>query len=1490
MAGHVHQPAPPLDEFSEPTRQWFKQAFGGPTDIQRRGWPVIARGEHSLLIAPTGSGKTLAAFLSAIDRCLKTPSDAPPGIRILYVSPLKALVYDVERNLRSPLVGVRHTAGRLGTAVRDIDVDVRTGDTSQRDRRRQARLPSDILVTTPESLFLVLGSNARETLRTVHTVIVDEVHALAPNKRGSHLALSLERLTELTQADPQRIGLSATVHPTEEVAKFLGGDRSVTVVDASGRPDLDVRVHVPVPDMDRVQPVGSNSPGSGSILGQLYAREVTTPAPERGIWSALYPEVLEQILGARSTIVFVNNRGLCERLAQRINDMAGEELVRAHHGSVSHARRREIEEGLKAGKIRAIVATSSLELGIDMGAVDRVLLVESPGSVSRGLQRIGRSGHSVGETSTGRILPKFKGDLLEAAVVAQHMAAGDIEPIRYPRHPLDVLAQQIVAMCCDSAMTVEGIGKVIRRARPYHGLSENALTAVLDMLSGRYPSNEFADLRPLLAWDRSSDKLSARRGATMISRMNAGTIADRGNFAVHLGPDGPKVGELDEEMVFETRTGDTILLGASSWRVEEITRDRVIVTPAPGEPGRLPFWRGDGPGRPIELGEAIGAFVRELDAASGDDTVDWLCRKAPLNRLAAENLANYVREQKQHTGTLPTDRAITVERFRDELGDWRICLLTPFGARLHAPWAMAIQNRLSAQAGFEFQVMYSDDGIVLRLADADELPPLDVLFPEPEDVDDLVTRQLESTALFSGIFRENAARSLLIPRRRPDKRNPLWAQRLKAQQILAAVRRYPSFPVLLETYRQCLCDIFDLPALKTLLTRVRAREVRVDDVETRSASPFARSLVFAYVAAYVYEQDMPVAERKAQALTLDRTLLAELLGQSELREIIDADVLENLEAHLQALISTRFARDPDSLEDLLRRLGDLSEKEIARRCPMPPEDWLEQLRKERRAVPIRIGAEARWIVAPDAGLYIQGLGVVVPAGLPDSFLAYDDRPLEQIVLRYARTHGPFTTKSLAERYNLALGQVLPVLHGLEREGALLRGEIRPGGVEPEWCAPEVLRRLKRDTLAKLRNQVAAVEPVTYARFLTRWHGIGNEPGGPSALLDAIARLEGLPVAWSALCDVILPCRVPGFRPEQLDMLSATGEIVWVGHGALGAVDGRVMLLRRDSAPRLLDGEDEYEAPTSVHACMLEHLTKRGACFFSELECSVRERHPDAGARQVNVALWDLVWTGQITNDTFQPLRALASRNLGRGLRTRQKLAGGRWSRVSDLRSPNVTATERTLARVRVLLGRYGIVSREVTTAEAIPGGFGGVYRTLQSMEEAGRVRRGHFVDGLTGAQFAELGAVDRLRAEVDDNPPGGHRESRKVLLLSSIDPANPYGSVFPWPEPGAETSPRPRRVAGAWVVLVAGTPALYVTPGGRQLITFENKLGDSHENLALALAALRDLTGRFRRKLLIVETVDGIETRESPHRELMTRCGFVNDYRGLSLDAGRASA
>ncbi len=913
-----------LDLFSAPARAWFTSTFQAPTEVQERGWLAIAAGQHTLLSAPTGSGKTLAAFLWCLDRLLVEPSPpSSPRCRVLYISPLKALAVDVERNLRAPLVGLRLQARRLGLPAPEISVAIRSGDTPAEERRAIVRRPPDVLITTPESLYLLLTSAARRVLAEVRWVIVDEIHAVAASKRGAHLAISLERLGALTATEPQRIGLSATQRPLEEVARFLGGvDRPVEIVEAGHVPKaLELRVEVPVEDMADLER-GAPEPATGPAAA--WAGEL--PAPRRSIWPAIYPRLLELIEQHRSTIVFVNSRRLAERLAARLNELAGMEVALAHHGSIAREQRLLIEDRLKSGDLRALVATSSLELGIDMGAVDLVVQVEAPPSVAAGIQRVGRAGHSVLDVSRGVILPKFRGDLLKSAAVAERMLAGEIESTVVPSTPLDVLAQQIVAMAALEEWRVEDLSQLLRRAYPYRGLGRRSLEAVLDMLSGRYPSEEFRELRPRLVWDRARGTVRARAGAQRLAVTNPGTIPDRGLYTVNLfedGRPGRRVGELDEEMVFETRPGEAFVLGASTWKVVEITHSQVLVTPAPGEPGKIAFWHGDALSRPVELGRTLGRLTRELGSMPRLEAERRLRERAGFDERAARNLLAYLEDQAAATGAVPDDRTVVVERFRDEVGDWRVCILTPLGGKVHAPWALALQARLAERLGLEVQTMFTDDGLALRLLDSDRPLEVDELLPEPEEVEDLVRAQLPASALFAARFRENAARSLLLPRRRPGQRTPLWQQRQRSAGLLQVAASYPDFPILAETLRECLTDVFDLDALRQLLADVRARRVRVVAVDTEHASPFAASLLFDYVGQYIYEGDAPLAERRAQALTLDRELLAELLGTEELRELLDPEVVAEVELALQGLKPETFPRDADETHDLLARLGDL---------------------------------------------------------------------------------------------------------------------------------------------------------------------------------------------------------------------------------------------------------------------------------------------------------------------------------------------------------------------------------------------------------------------------------------------------------------------------------------------------------------------------------------------------------------------------------------
>lgn len=1527
-----------LDRFSPATRAWFSAAFAAPTPAQEGAWAAISGGSSTLVVAPTGSGKTLSAFLWSLDRLASAPLPENPQhrCRVLYVSPLKALAIDIERNLRAPLVGIGQAAQRLGLPAPDIRVGTRSGDTPPAERRAFAKTPPDIFITTPESLFLVLTSAARESLRGIETVIVDEVHAVAGSKRGAHLAVSLERLDALLDKPAQRIGLSATVRPIDEVARFLGGAREVIIVQPTATKTIEIEVVVPVADMSTL----------GESTGPLRGGSAAGSDAKTSIWPAVEERIVDLVQAHRSTIVFANSRRLAERLTSRLNEIATErafptqelpaqqpvqlrpdgsagvkdngasfargpaarpaqggvgsstrvgggegvvELARAHHGSVSREVRSQIEEALKAGRLPAVVATSSLELGIDMGAVDLVIQVESPPSVASGLQRVGRAGHQVGAVSRGVILPKYRGDLVQCAVVAERMVSGGIEATSCPRNPLDVLAQQVVAMCAMDAWQVDDLAAVVRRAAPFAALPQSVFEAVLDMLSGRYPSDDFAELRPRITWDRVTGVLAGRPGAQRLAVTSGGTIPDRGLFGVFLvgstttSGSKSRVGELDEEMVYESRVGDVFLLGSSAWRIEEISHDQVLVSPAPGQPGRMPYWRGDALGRPIELGRALGAFLREISASSGEEATARLTT-AGLDASASANLLAYLAEQRAATGTLPDDRTILVERFRDELGDWRLAIHSPFGAQVNQPWALALTARLRETYGVDVQSMHSDDGIVLRLPETEEPPDAMVAVFEPDDVEPAVQAEVGGSALFAARFRECASRALLLPRRSPTRRTPLWQQRQRSAQLLSVAAQYGSFPIVLETMREVLQDVFDVPGLVGLMRDVQSRTVRLVEVETQQPSPFARSLLFGYIGSFMYEGDAPLAERRAQALSLDSTLLAELLGQAELRELIDASALDEVEAEVQLLTAERRAKDLEGVADLLRRLGDLTTAEVVLRGGTA--GWLTELEAQRRALQVRIGGEQRWVPIEDAGRLQDALGVALPVGVPEAFTEPVRDPLGDLVSRYGRTHGPFHPREVAARFGLGVAVVEGALVRLSASGRVVHGEFRPGGSGLEWCDAEVLRSLRRRSLAKLRREVEPVPPEALARFLPQWQGIGTSRGsrGVDGLLRAVEQLQGAVVPASALETLVLPARVAGYSPSLLDELTASGEVLWAGHGSLPGQDGWVSLYLADTAELLLPPLDAALVGTPLHAAILDALAGGAAMFFRTLS----DRVGGADDAALQTALWELVWSGHLSNDTLGPLRALLGSGrtrharAQRPLRTRSRYPGrtgrpvmpgrtgpptvaGRWSRLPD-RDPDPTRRMHALAEA--LLERHGVVTRGAVMAERAPGGFAAVYTVLKAFEEAGRVRRGYFVEGLGAAQFAAPGAVDRMRAQRD--------EARAVVLAAS-DPANPYGAALAWPV--QEGGHRPGRKAGALVVLVDGALVLYVERGGKTLLSFPDRadlLSPAVDALALAVreGALGTLT---------VEKADGESTLTSPLAEALAAAGFRPTPRGLRL-------
>ncbi|MHA3836715.1 ATP-dependent helicase [Terrabacter sp. AAH1] len=1627
-----------LDRFSPATAEWFRSSFSAPTTAQEGAWDAISSGHHCVVVAPTGSGKTLSAFLWAIDRMASepVPEERLERCRVLYVSPMKALAVDVERNLRAPLVGIGHAATRLELPPPDISVSVRSGDTPANERRAFARTPTDILITTPESLFLMLTSSVREALKGIETVIVDEVHAVAGTKRGAHLALSLERLDAILPKPAQRVGLSATVRPVEEVARYLAGGRPVEIVQPASTKQWDLDVVVPVPDMGELSGAAAEiSPGVPDLSGPAAGN-----APQASIWPHVEERIVDLIAEHRSTIVFSNSRRLAERLTSRLNEIWEERLAeqeglpspnlaalstqppaqvmaqsgasrgapavlaRAHHGSVSKEHRAAIEEDLKAGRLPAVVATSSLELGIDMGAVDLVIQVESPPSVASGLQRVGRAGHQVGAVSQGVLFPKFRGDLVQTAVVVERMRAGAIESLRIPANPVDVLAQQVVAMCALDDWTVADVEALVRRSASFASLPRSVLEATLDMLAGRYPSDEFAELRPRIVWDRVTDTLSGRRGSQRLAVTSGGTIPDRGLYAVFLasgeGP-GRRVGELDEEMVYESRVGDVFTLGTSTWRIEDITHDRVLVTPAPGQAGRLPFWKGDQQGRPAELGRALGGFVRELVGLTPERARERVTA-AGLDEWAADNLIGYLTEQKEATRHVPDDRTIVVERFRDEIGDWRVAVLSPFGGQVHAPWALCVAARMRERFGIDVQAMHGDDGIVFRLPDLEfddgaavgqQLVELVTL--EPEEVSELVTQEIGGSALFAARFRECAARALLLPRRRPDRRQPLWQQRQRAAQLLEVASQYPSFPIVLEAVRECVQDVFDVPGLVELMTDIRSRSVKVVDVESSQPSPFAKSLVFGYVAQYLYEGDSPLAERRAAALALDPSLLSELLGQGEalaLRDLLDPEAVARTEAELQRLTPERGARDAEDVADLLRVLGPLSLRDVVARAaegfePAAVESALTELEAARRVIAVRVGGEDRWAAIEDAARLRDALGTALPVGVPQAFLESVPDPLADLVARFARTHGPFAVQTVAAWWGVGPAVVHDALRRLVSAGRVVEGELLPtengGGHGPEFCDAEVLRLLRRRSLAALRHEVEPVAQADLARFLPQWQGVGGGLRGREGLLRAVEQLTGAEVPASALESLVLPARVAGYSPALLDEVMSSGEVVWRGHGSLPGDDGWVSLHLADAAHLTLTPPEVVDL-TDAEQAVLDALEGGGAYFFRALSTRV-----GLGDTELNDALWSLLWSGRITNDTIAPLRALlaggrtahkrttsgprstryAGRrgSLGRFGSLRGPLAGttsaqveaaedaaiskalaagravgsgpstgvGRWT---ALPAAETDPTVRAVTNAELLLDRYGVLTRGSVATEDVPGGFAAVYRVLAAAEEAGKVRRGYFVEGLGASQFASTGAVDRLRSmsrlpgadSAGADSGGGHRvdpaegdewltpsqPARRgdrrdrpertgppALVLAASDPANPYGAAIGWPERGVTDATddsssdgaatddsgkgsrrkghQPGRKAGALVVLVDGDLVLYVERGGKTMLCWS----DDPDRLqgaadALALAVREGALGR-----LTVEKADGASVLGSGHPlvQALSQAGFHMTPRGLRL-------
>ncbi|CAM4189530.1 MULTISPECIES: ATP-dependent helicase [Corynebacterium] len=1499
-----------LNRFHPQVATWFSEVFAEPTPVQQGAWRAIADGENALVVAPTGSGKTLAAFLWSLNSLVERagqqalPIDGAQtsthgGVRVLYISPLKALGVDVENNLRAPLGGIARVAQRMGRDMPDISVGVRSGDTPQAERNRQLRKPPDILITTPESLYLMLTSKAAGILKTVDTVIVDEIHALAGTKRGVHLTLSLERLRRLA-GNFQRIGLSATVRPLEAVANFLGDNTTIINPPAEKRWQLDV--HVPVEDMsDLPVPEDASTIGEAVVEGdveKLLFDDATEPPPpdaSKSIWPHIERAVYDEVMAHRSTIVFVNSRRTAERLTSQLNELWAKEhdpdalspqtrrppaqlmksvdtaghaeqvIARAHHGSVSKDERLQTETMLKEGALRAVISTSSLELGIDMGAVDLVIQVESAPSVASGLQRVGRAGHTVGAVSQGSFYPKHRSDLVQTAVTVPRMREGAIEELHTPRSPLDVLAQQTVAAVAFEDLDVDEWFDTVRRAWPYRDLAREVFDSVIDLVTGVYPSTDFAELRPRAILEGTT--LKARPGAQRVAVTNAGTIPDRGMFGVFLlgadAADGKaprRVGELDEEMVYESRVGDVFTLGASSWRIENITRDQVQVTPAPGHTGRLPFWNGDGLGRPYELGKALGEFRRQARSGEGIDPA--------LDEFARSNLVAYLQEQEEATGVLPDEQTLVLERFTDELGDWRVVLHTPFGKGVNAAWALATGWRVAQETGMDTQAVAGDDGIVLRLPQGEKEPDAALFQFDADEIADIVTEQVGNSALFAARFRECAARALLLPRRNPGKRAPLWQQRQRAEQLLDVARNYPSFPIILETVRECLQDVYDLPALQEVVRELSTRRIRIAEVTTDQPSPFASSLLFNYTGAFMYEGDTPLAEKRAAALSLDPSLLAKLLGTVELRELLDADVIAETDAKLRRL---GRATTSEQFADTLRMVGPVAVDALSDYTDVPLATVEESL--HGRVMRVRIGGREHIAQTLDAPLLRDGLGIPVPPGVAAQVATIPDA-LQQLVGRWVRTRGPFTLRDLADAFGLAVGAAHEPLTRLVDQDKVIPGRYRQGVDEEEYVAAEVLRIIRSRSLAVARAQTQPVTQSAYGRFLPAWHNVapaGVRPAlrGADGVFTVLEQLAGVRLPASAWESHILPSRVGDYSPVMLDELTAGGEILIVGAGKAGARDPWIMLLPADYAEQLMPQVDEPQL-SLTQTQVMERIRGGGGYLFADLLGPVTER--TTTAEELREAMWDLVEAGSVSPDSFAPIRARLAGGKGKSAhRTRRRpqrsriRSGrttfanttppdmvGRWAATPRA---DTDATRRSVALGESLLDRYGVVTRGSVVAEDIIGGFALAYKTLSGFESSGKAMRGYLIEGLGAAQFSTPATIDRLRGHADSDDiigwPSGTREPH-VHVLAATDPANPYGAALLWPVQG------PTRAAGAIVVLIDGLLAAHITRGGKTMTTFFDGFPEGvGDPLPLVIGALDEAVRAGRMQPVGVEKLNG---------------------------------
>jgi len=1417
-----------LHLFHPAVSRWFAESFSSPTPAQEQGWPRIAAGENTLILAPTGSGKTLAAFLYAISELLSHPARPTKGVHTLYISPLKALANDVEKNLQAPLLGAAACAQSLDLNLRDVSVGLRTGDTPPAERRRMLRVPPELLITTPESLHLLLTSpRAREMLRTVAYVIVDEIHSLAPTKRGTFLALLLERLEEITADSPVRIGLSATQRPLELVACYLGGcddagdPRPVSIVDAGMRKDIDIEVVVPVEDMtDLPKPDG---------IGPT-------------IWSSIFRRLLDEIEEHESTLVFANNRRLVERVAAELNRLAGHDLVRAHHGSVSREQRLEIEGLLKAGRLPALAATSSLELGIDVGAIDLVCQIESPISVASALQRVGRAGHLVRQTSKGRLLPKTRDDLLRMAAIARCMQRGEISSVHVPEKALDVLAQQIVAMASLEPWSTENLFRCVRRAYPYRDLPHEAFTSVLELVSGRYRAPDVSALRPRVAWDRRRDLIEGLPGSRQAVVLNGGTIPDTGQYAMVLDDGKTKLGELDEEFVFERRLGQIILLGTTRWRILDIGADRVIVAPSDDSEAVMPFWKGEGLGHDAEHGRLLGAFLRECEQRLDSPQLEgWLRKECALDQSAARNLAAYVREQAARGGGIPNDRRILLDAFRNEAGDKRLAILSPFGRAFHLGLLLAIQGTLREFGQKAPQAVFSNVGILLRVGTLSVDEILNVLRSlSADNIEERIVAELEHTPFFAFRFRRNAGRALLLPRFRPGKRTPLWLQRLRAHDLLSHAKEHPAFPIITETYREILEDLLPMLALKSFLGDVEAQEATYAVRRDAVPSPFAASLLLDFVNEHLYADDAPAPA--SRSVRFDRQGMVNLLRERAGRIEISAEALKTIEERLQGIAPFDRARDGVELVDLLRRIGDTDRGQLAARCEPTALEALDGLIADGRVAGVTVqGSDRidRLVCAEDEARYVR----------------WDVGDREWVVRRFIDTHGGVTKESVEERYP-GCAHIL--------DGLLEANEISSfitGSGETAYADPDILAGARRLTLSKKRKQYRPVAAEAFSAAVLRRQSVSAPGSDECSLQQVLEQLSGwvmpLPVWLDALA-----ARVEGFRFEQLEELIRRGEMTWRADPerravAFASLDDTWTLPRPDE-----------EKVDGLAKRILSRLDERGPAFAQQIAHDV-----DAKPSDVVLALWDLIWKGRVTNDSLSPILAGRPDPSRHDPRRRAPWGGGRWSanRPSDPEGFKPDGDHHIADGLRLLFDRYGILCREMVGREPIDIDWRYGYPVLSRMEWRGEADRGLFVSGLSGLQFASPGAADALHAPVDEGA---------IVMIPTADPANVWGDVVPLLDDGGERIAI-RRNPGTYLILRGGTPIVLVEGRGSRLTPLRDL---DRGELTRGLSLLRRLVaGHLRQRSIRVQTWAGHPVTESPIAADLESAGFMREDRSMVL-------